>query len=104
MPETEYKSDKAWAVDANAVYCSGRRLEGSDPETFRLLGFNYGVDKHRVYHEHNPLPKANRETFVVSYHETKYVIGFDGAYIWVCEKRIEATDEQKKLVRAEQGE
>ena len=104
MPETEYKNDKPWAVDANAVYCSGRRLEGSDPESFRLLGFNYGVDKHRVYHEHHPLPEPNRETFVVTYHLTKYVIGYDGDSIWNYEERTDATEEQKKLVRAEQGE
>lgn len=102
MPETEYSNSKAWALDETGVYCNGRRLKGSDPATFRLLGFNYGVDKHRVYHEFNPLPQANRETFVVTYHETKYVIGYDGTQIWVYEKPVPATEEQKKLVRAEQ--
>ena len=102
IPETKYKNDGAWAADANAVYCNARRLDGSDPTTFRLLGYNYGIDKHRVYYESHPLSQADRKTFVVTYHETKYVIGYDGNFIWNFETRIEATEEQKKLVRAEQ--
>ena len=102
IPETEYKNDGAWAVDASSVYCNARRLEGSDPKSFRLLGYNYGIDQHRVYHKHTLLTDANPETFVVTYHQTKFVIGYDGNFIWTFEKRVEATPEQKQLIRSEQ--
>ena len=101
-PETEYKNDSAWAVDSKAVFCDGVRLEGCEPASFRLLGYDYGTDGHRIYYESKLLPEADPQAFVVTYHEKKYVVGYDGKFIWQFGECDVATDQQKALLRPEQ--
>ena len=106
-PKTKYKNDHAWARDKNRVYCDGRPLPQSDPKTFRLLGANYGVDKNRVFYCHIHLPAADPKKFIVTYHDTKYVVGDDGSFYYtlgVPAKKEETPSKDKSKEQAESNE
>lgn len=52
-----------YGKDQNAVYYFGKRIEGADPESFRMVSLQYWMDAYSVYYNGDKIPGADPESF-----------------------------------------
>lgn len=57
---------KSWATDSQCAFNKGKKLNGADMSSFKILEAGYAKDKQHVYHMANLIPNADVASFTVN--------------------------------------